>query len=178
MKPTFIENVDPIELVLKDSCLNSLNQSKEKRNLNLERKIQLSANRLSSKKCSSSAREYLTSEENSQKGCPNLDLNKNSSESLHLHQDGHKEESYVKKCDFTESSNQSAEMNQKGERELASFSNNEFTQSNDGKSYLTVYLSDLDKMINLVIKDDKGFITPKGSENESNSGLENQSSKL
>ena len=56
----------------KDSCSktinsvnesSSLNQSKDKRSSKIETKIQLSANRLSSKKKSSGVREYETSEE-------------------------------------------------------------------------------------------------------------------
>lgn len=62
LAPTFIETVEPIELAPKDSPEGQSN-GKKKRNSNIEAKIQLSANRLSSKNGSTKARDCYESDE-------------------------------------------------------------------------------------------------------------------
>ena len=65
-----METVEMIELQPnKESAISSLNESKDKRCSDIERKIQLSANRLSSKKCSSSAKDYYIGKDISNKQC-------------------------------------------------------------------------------------------------------------
>ena len=59
-----IETAPKFDIIqVKNSALSSLNESKEKRSSDVKRKIQLSANRLSSKKFSSSAKDHYASED-------------------------------------------------------------------------------------------------------------------
>ena len=125
--PTFSESVDPIELIPKDSVLNSLNQSREKRNARIEAKIQLSANRLSSKKCASMARDYNVSEENS---CKENEFTPQTLKNCTPSNDDKCEDSYLKKYNLNVSSNQSLNIN-KSDLEL--ISSNDYKWSNDDK---------------------------------------------
>ena len=124
-KPTSMETVEGIEMQPnKESAISSLNESKDKRCFDIDRKIQLSANRLSSKKCSSSVKDYYGGEDISNKQCTPKEVVEYSTESLNL-DESKKEDSYTKKCIFTDSSSRTLSSNKQQVNVFASFSNNE-----------------------------------------------------
>jgi len=108
--------VNPVELIMNKSAQSSVNGSKENRNSRIEAKILLSANRLSSKKCSSSNKENYMSEAYSSKEIQSIPQVSQPSTPINriLHRD-----SCMKQYLLNASSNDSLNIN-KSELELIS----------------------------------------------------------